>query len=106
MASELEKTIKNTINKVAQYVENAATMTVETHYVLVGKEGDTSFEAAKPALRTIIRLDGDNETILPVNENEAGQLELNQEIYDAHQSNVTTAIEYRAKILDSLLVSL
>ncbi|MEM7031673.1 MAG: hypothetical protein AAF629_19115 [Chloroflexota bacterium] len=103
MANDLEKTIKSTAIRVAKYVEDAATMTVDTHYIQIDDGDNANFDSAKPALRTTIRLDGDSETIVPLSKNSDGQLELNGDMYEAHQNNVNTAIEYRAKILSSLL---
>jgi len=102
MANELEKTIKNIATKIAQYVDDAATINVETSYIQVGSDGKADFTQAKPGLRTTIRLDGDSEAILPVSLDKGGNLSVNTEMHEIHQRNVETAIEYRARILAAL----
>ena len=106
MATELENSIKNAAEKVAKYVADVATMTVETKYVEIGTGGDVDFSQARPAARTVIKLDGDSETIIPVRKPEMGEPEADTTLFDLHQSNVTTAIDYRASMLDALLGTL
>jgi len=103
MATELENSIRSAAEKVAGYVEDVATMTVTTQYVQVGADGDVDFDQAKPAARTIIKLDGDCGAVVPMRAAEAGRLEMDATLFDLHQRNVTTAIEYRARILSALL---
>lgn len=106
MANEFESALKNAASSVARYVEDAATMKVESKYVEVGGAGSVDFESASPVARTIIRLDGDSETIIPMRQNNAGVPEVDNILFDLHQENVNTAIEYRARILNALLGTL
>jgi hypothetical protein len=106
MANELETAIRNAATSVAKYVKDASMMTVETRYVEVGAKGAEKFEDARPIARTTIRLDGDSEIIAPLHMNEAGVLEVDSGLFDLHQRNVNTAIEYRARILNALLETL
>ena len=106
MASELESALKNAAAVVGQYVKDVATMTVETKYVEVGPDGAVDFSQARPVARTIIKLDGDSESVVPVRRNEAGVPEVDSALFELHQQNVTTAIEYRARMLNSLLSTL
>ncbi len=106
MAAELENSIKNAAAKVAEYVADVATMTVETKYVEVGPDGHANFDQAKPAARTIIRLDGDSETVVPMSEGAGGEFEVDTLLFDLHQSNVETAIDYRESMLNALLDTL
>ncbi|MGQ9613983.1 MAG: hypothetical protein ACUVSL_04345 [Chloroflexus sp.] len=57
MASELENSIRSAAAKVAAYVADAAVMEVTTSYVVVGPT--VTAEDARPAAKTVIRLDGD-----------------------------------------------
>jgi hypothetical protein len=41
--------------------------------------------------------------ILPLREAETGRFEVDAALFDLHQYNVTTATEYRARILNALL---
>jgi hypothetical protein len=102
MANEFETALKDTVKKVAQYVDDAATLTIETQYVEIGSDGAANFEAAKPVARTVIKLDGDSAATLPMHRNEAGVLEVDEALFELHQENVATAIEYRARILNAL----
>lgn len=103
MANEFSTALKNVATSIAQYVKDASIMQVETRYVEIGEAGSADFDSAKPVARTIIKLDGDSETILPMRKNEAGANVVDTELFELHQENVLTAIEYRASILDSLL---
>jgi hypothetical protein len=106
MASELETALKNAAASVAQYVKDIATMTVETQYVEVGPDGAVDFSQAHPVARTVIKLDGDSQSVVPVRRNEAGVQEVDSGLFELHQQNVTTTIEYRARMLNALLSTL
>ena len=101
MANEINNALKSAAQKIAKYVDNVATMTVETRYVDLGETVD--FGKALPAARTEIRLDGDCATVLPVRKNEVGTLLVDSDLFAMHQQNVATAIDYRARMMDALL---
>ncbi|NJN68259.1 MAG: hypothetical protein HC884_16875 [Chloroflexaceae bacterium] len=107
MANELETSLRNAAARVAQYVDDVATLTVETRYIQVvpGTEvGSPDFAGAKPAARTEIKLDSDSATVVPMRPSQTtGVLEVDAELLNIHQANVTMAIEYRARMLDALL---
>lgn len=103
MANDLENSIRSAAEKIAAYVDNIATMTVETKYVKIDAKGDTDFTQAKPIARTVLRIDGDSEAILPVRVGEGGALAVDADLLDLHQQNVVTAIDYRAQLLDALI---
>ena len=106
MANELQNAIKSVADKVAQYVNDAATMTVETRYVPIGAGSGADFGQARPVARTVIKMDGDSDTIIPMRPAKEGQLEADTTLFDLHQRNVNTAIEYRSSILTALLDTL
>lgn len=108
MAGEIDSAIRSAATKIASYVEDAATMTVVTQYVTVATNGDIDFSTAKPVARTIVRLDGDSEVVLPLREVEAGsgRLEIDAGLMDLHERNVAAATEYRARILQALIGAL
>ncbi|MGW8251575.1 MAG: hypothetical protein ACWGO1_13095 [Anaerolineales bacterium] len=106
MPSEYEIALRNAASSVAKYVQDAASMLVETKYVEIGEAGDVDFESAKPVARTEIKLDGDSQAVLPMRRNETGALEVDITLFDLHQQNVATAIEYRSSILNALLGTL
>jgi hypothetical protein len=103
MPNELEQTLKNIAVQIGEYVKDAATMTVQTDYLVVTADGGAAFDQSKPAALTVVKLDGDSKTVVPVRPKEAGPIEIESAIFDLHQQNVNTAIEYRARILQALL---
>jgi hypothetical protein len=107
MASELEKSLKSAAEKIAQYIDDAATMTVETRTIEISAQGVTQFDQAQAVARSVVRMDGDSETVVPVRPSgKPGQTEVDAALYELHQRNVATAIEYRARILSALLDAL
>lgn len=106
MANDIENSIKQAAEKIVQYVNDAATLTVETKYVPVGTDGGpASFDQAKPAARTIIKIDGDSEAIIPLQQTDGG-LVVDTALFDVHERNVNAAIVYRTKLLNALLDAL
>jgi hypothetical protein len=102
MAGELTNTLKRVAEKIASYVDAAAKLEVKTSYVEVG--GSTvTFENPKVAASTVIKMDGDSEVIVPVQRGGDGQMLVDSAIFELHERNVATAIEYRAKMMQSLL---
>lgn len=106
MANEFETALKNAAAQMARYVKDAAEMKVETRAVSVNGSAPPNFDSAQPIARTIVRLDGDSETILPLVNSNSGSPEVDLTLFDLHQQNVNTAIEYRARILNALLGNL
>ncbi len=103
MANELENSIRNAAEQVVRYIAQASEMKVETAYVQIGPNGETDFAQAKPAARTVIKLDGDSSIVVPLRSTQNGGLEIDSELLSIHERAVTTTIEYRSKILQSLL---
>lgn len=102
MADDLETTLKNLASQVAGYVKDAATLTVETRVARIDADQPADFAQARPAARTVIKLDGDSAAVVPLQAGEAG-LVVDKALFDVHQRAVETAIAYRAKMLESLL---
>jgi len=105
MPNELTNTLKSVAEKVLNYVNKAAELSVETQYVEIGGSA-ANFSQALPAASTIIKLDGDCKGVIPVRKNETGTLEVDSALFELHQANVNTAIEYRAKMLNAMLQAL
>jgi hypothetical protein len=99
MASELRDALKASAERIAKYVEDVAEMSVETRYVELGA---ASFDDAKLAARTIVKLDGDSQTIVPMQKGDT-KLEVDMAVFEVHQQNVAATIEYRTKMMTSLL---
>ncbi len=104
MAVQLEESIKAAAAKVAKYIEDVATLTVETRYVEIGGAGAVDFDAdSKAAARTIIKLDSDSKVVVPVRPAAGGGLEIDSALNDLHERNVKAAIEYRERMLKTLI---
>lgn len=104
MANEINNSLRDAAKKISEYVANVATMTVETRYVDIDDNKKTfSFEDAKPGARTEIKLDGDCKAVVPLRHNEAGVTVVDTDLFEMHERNVQTAIEYRARMMDALL---
>jgi hypothetical protein len=106
MAGELENTLRNVAEKVAGYVANAATLTVETRYTTLAPGGGAGGDQTHLLARTVLRLDGDSEIVVPMREEDGGRPEIDAGVLDLHRANVATDVEYRARILDALLRAL
>jgi len=106
MPSEFENAMKSAAASLAKYIEDAAELQVKSYYVEIGTDGTADFEGANPVASTTIRLDGDSETVFPMRKNQAGVLDVDSSLFELHQENVNTAIEYRARILNAMLGSL
>ncbi|HSH02513.1 MAG TPA: hypothetical protein VLL52_08345 [Anaerolineae bacterium] len=107
MAQELEQSLKKAAEKVAQYVSDVSELTVKTNYVIISEDGSGDFDNPKLAAQTTINLDGDSETTVPMRKatdaNGGETLEIDMPLFALHESNVETAITYRAEMLASLL---
>ena len=102
MATDLRNSINNMAAQAAKYVTDAAEMKVETHYVEVGGS-----DTPKLAASSIVKLDGDSVTTVPLQDTgPEGALEIDLSLFEVHERNVNTAIEYRAKMLASLMETL
>lgn len=99
---EIKQALKDAADAIAKYVQDAATMTVETRYVEMGGDVDK----AQLAARTTVKLDGDSESILPMKKTAEGEMVVDTVVYEMHQENVQAAIDYRAEMLDRLLTIL
>jgi hypothetical protein len=101
-STEIKEALKNVADTVAKYVDDAASMTVETRYIELGGKP----EDAKLAARTLVRLDGDSESIIPMKKGADGILAVDTLVTEMHHQNVQAAIDYRAEILERLLAVL
>jgi hypothetical protein len=103
MPNELTNSLKSVAEKVAAYVEKVAELSVETQYMELDAKA-VNFEGAHPAASTLIKLDGDCKSIIPMRRAASGGgLEVDAAIFELHQSNVSTAIEYRTRMMEALL---
>jgi hypothetical protein len=81
-------------------------MEVITKYVEIGTDNVSNFEQARPVARTIVKLDADSETVVPMRMGQGGVMEVDTALYELHQRNVATAVDYRARMMGALLGTL
>ena len=106
MATDYMTSLKNAAASVAKYVQDAATMEVITRYVEIGSNAPVDFDGSHPVARTVVKLDADSETVVPMRQGQGGVLEVDTALYELHQQNVATAIDYRARMMGALLSTL
>lgn len=114
MADELETTVREAALKLAKALKDASELRVQTIFLQTEDHGTLKFDdkgmvefnyelpIARIA-RTIIQLDGDTEVIVPMKVNNEGELERDEVMLELHTLNVSSAIDYRASLLDALL---
>lgn len=106
MANELNNAMKSAAEKIVKYVDDVSCMTVETRFIDLDGGPAADFEQSKPAARTIIRLDGDCSSVVPLRRTPEGEFQVDSAMFELHERNVATAIEYRSRMMDALLQAL
>ncbi len=101
MATDIENSLKSAAEKIAQYIDNVATLTVETRFVELAPGGQADFSQARPAARSEFKLDGDSFAVVPLRPGPTG-LDVDTALYAIHERNVASAIDYRAKMMSAL----
>lgn len=96
--TEIKEALRTAAGAVAKYVQDVGVLTVVTYTVEVAP-GSTPVLAA----RTVIKLDGDNDSTIPAVRNQAGKWEVDTVLHDLHMQNVQSAIEYRSKMMSAML---
>lgn len=106
MASDLETSINEVVNKIAGYIEDATRLSVSTFGMdLDPAQPATTFTPARAIAQTTLALDGDTQVILPVTRTESG-LVVDAALFDLHERNVKAATDYRAQLLGALVGAL
>lgn len=101
VATEIKGALRAAAEKVSEFVGNAAQLRVETRTLEAGSTTESILAA-----RTIISLDGDNQSEVPASKNANGKWEIDTVLHDLHMRNVQAAIEYRSRMLGSMLALL
>lgn len=98
VATEIKGALRTTAEKVSQFVGNAAELKVETRTLEPGADAQPLLAA-----RTVISLDGDNLSEVPATRNAEGKWEIDTVLHGLHMRNVEAAIEYRTRMVGSML---
>jgi hypothetical protein len=101
MAESWEISVKNAAQKLADALQDAATLTVKTEYVEAAAPGGAP--STPITLTTVIKLDADSTNSVPVTRVEGVGVQVNTDLYNIHASNVQAATEYRLRVLNALL---
>ena len=104
MAEEWENSVKAAVQKLAEALQDAATLTVNTEYIEAASPGGS--QTAPFKLSTAIHLDADSDSSVPVRRVGGVGLEVDMPLYQIHESNVKAAMEYRMRMLTTLLDAL
>lgn len=103
MPSELENNIRAAAEKLAKALADASDVTVETKYVELDPQNPEKIDKPFLVAKTVIQLDGDQETIVPLRRSETGSLILDEALLDLHLKNVTATTEYRKSSIEALI---
>jgi hypothetical protein len=126
MPADVENALRNITTEIMNYVRGAAELRVETRYVevtsgepgaaaasTVAAAGDSATadrvrvaelrQQGQLAAVSVISLDGDSVSIVPVRQGASQTLEIDTALLDQHQRHLDSAIEYRSRILNALL---
>lgn len=110
--SKSEIALDNVVEKVGAVVADAAELKVQTWFLVVdeGKDAPSGagakqdFETKKrPLARTIVKIDGDSESIVPMRWTEEGGVQVDEELSKMHNENVEIARKYRADVINMFL---
>ncbi len=99
--TDLATALKKAGEELAKQISDASELQVETKWVLADEKGDVDWNAAKPAARTTIKLDGDSELIVPMSK-EGDTLVVRKDLLALHEANVANARAYREKLYDMI----
>lgn len=96
--TEIKEALRKAANTASKYLSNAAILKVETQTLETAGSKKTALAA-----RTVIKLDGDNTSVVPGTLQESGKWEVDTVLYDIHMQNVQSAIDYRTRMVESML---
>ena len=98
VATEMKGALRAAADKVSTYLGDVSELRVETKTVTAGTNEDPILAAS-----TVIKLDGDNTSVIPATKNDADKWEVDTVLYGIHIQNVQAAIEYRSRMMESML---
>ncbi|MBI4675276.1 MAG: hypothetical protein HY741_26840 [Chloroflexi bacterium] len=101
MAENWEVSVKSAAQKIADALQDAATLTVITDYVQAATSSSPQTTLLK--LETVIKLDQDSINTVPVTQVQGVGLQVNAELHQIHTQNVRAASEYRIQMFNALL---
>lgn len=96
--NDIKGALQSAASTVTKYLEDASTLSVTTSTLEAGS-GDKPVLAAS----TVIKLDGDNTSVVPARQGDDGAWVIETTLYDLHMRNVEAAIDYRSKLMGTLL---
>jgi len=96
-ANDMKEALKGAAESVRKFISDIGELKVETRVIEPGQK------ESELAASTVIRFDGDNTSVVPATRNGAGRWEVDATLYDLHTKNLQSAIEYRSRMIESLL---
>lgn len=101
MAEQWEVSVKSAAQKIADALQDAATLTVVTDYVQAATSSTPQTTLLK--LETVIKLDQDSVNTVPVTQVSGVGLQVDAELHRIHTENVRAASEFRIQMFNALL---
>lgn len=106
----VEESLRAAVDKISHYVEDVATLQVETRYLVIGDDGalptgangKVDFAQANAAAFSEIKIDGDCYTVVPIRKNANGEFVFQEALNQVHDRNVAAAVQYRKDIVSAL----
>lgn len=106
MTADPDGALQSIMTRIAQYIEDAAELRVETRCLELSADGPVDFTAARPVAQTVVKLDADSIAVVPVRRTGPDTVEPDVTLLELHQRSVQIATEYRSCILSALLDAL
>ena len=101
-AIDLPAALKKAGEELARQISDATELLVDTKYVLVDDTGNVDWNKSTPVARTVVKLDGDTELIIPMTK-QGDTLVLRKDLLELHNNSVTSARAYREKLYDMMM---
>jgi hypothetical protein len=100
--TDLIAALRKAGEELARQISDASELQVETNWVIADDNGAVDWSTARPVARTILKLDGDSELIIPM-QKERDALVIRHDLLAFHEANVASARAYREKLYDMIL---
>jgi hypothetical protein len=101
-SSEIKEALKLAAEQVTSYIKDASEMKVETRFLELGENE----EKVKPAASSLVKFDGDSICTVPMKRDANNNLVPDTALYELHERNVQTTIEYRVRMMEQFLALL
>lgn len=95
--NDVKEALKGATESIRKFITDVGELRIETRVIPPGQK-DSELAAS-----SVLKFDGDNTSVIPVGKTEAGRFEVDAALYDLHLRTLQAAIDYRTKVLASLV---